>query len=510
MLKKIKSLSVTLLTVTAFAAVEAQVSSDALLLSEHAHFTTARSLGVGGAMGALGGDMSSMFNNPAGLGIYRSSEFQISPGLQFLGIRSTFVSDTLLPLSVNNRTGIYFGGIGFVYSEELTGDWKNVNFGLSYSRLASFNRSFSFSGVSTGSRLVNFTEEANNSNAIPENLDPFEENLAWNAYMIDNPGGGTSYIGAATDSNYIKKSQLFRQSGGINELGISLAGNYKNKLYIGGTFGIDFMKQRELKDYEETELSGNMDFKSLRFREDRNVSGIGVNFKFGLIYRISKQLRMGLAIHSPTAYGLNETYDTQLSGAVIWNDTLRTTTAENPQVSPTGKFEHNFYSPWLFNFNLGIVLGDKDAKTKGFLGIEGEYLDYSSAAFSLKASDVGATVADQDYINNVNSAISETYQGVARAKIGAELAMDKIRLRAGYRLQTNPYQKSVKGVNDFRNDISLGFGIRNDDFFIDLAYNYTISGFEYSPYYATSATNNPRSVNDLNGGVFLLSFGVRF
>jgi len=510
MLYQIKKLLLTVTSIFAFCNLDAQISSDALLLSEHAHFTTARSLGVGGAMGALGGDMSSMFNNPAGLGIYRSSEFQISPGLQFSGIRTTFVSDTLLPLSTNNRTGIYFGSIGFVYSEELTGDWKNVNFGLSYSRLASFNRSFAFSGVSTGSRIVNFTEEANNSGALPGNLDPFEEQLAWDAYFIDNPSGGASYVGAATDSNYIKKSQLFRQSGGINELGISLAGNYKNKLYIGGTFGIDFMKQRELKDYEESDLSGNMDFKSLRFREDRNISGVGVNFKFGLIYRINKQLRMGLAIHSPTAYGLNETYDTQLSGAVIWNDTLRTTTADNPQVSPTGKFEHNFYSPWLFNFNVGIVLGDKDAKTKGFISMEAEYLDYSAASFSLKASDIGATVADQDYINNVNRAISETYQGVARAKVGAELALDKIRIRAGYRLQTNPYQKSVKGVNDFRNDISLGFGIRNDDFFVDLAYNYTIAGFEYSPYYATSPTNNPRTVNDLNGGVFLLSFGVRF
>ena len=490
--------------------VQAQMTSDALLISEQSHFTTARSLGVAGAMGALGGDMSSMFNNPAGLGIYRSSEFQISPGLQFLGIRSTFVSDTLRPMALNNRTGIYFGGIGFVYSEELTGDWKNVNFGVSYSRLASFNRTFSFSGVSTGSRLVNFTEEANNSNAQPENLDPFEENLAWTGYFIDNPGGGTSYIGAATDSNYIKKSQLFRQSGGINELGISLAGNYKHKLYIGATLGVDFIKQRELKDYEESDPSGNMDFKSLRFREERNVSGVGINFKFGLIYRINKNLRMGLAIHSPTGYGLNEDYDTQLSGAVIYNDTLRTTSADNPLVSPTGKYEHNFYSPWLFNFNLGIVLGDKDAKTKGFIGIEGEYLDYSSAAFSLKASDVNATVGDQDYINQINSAISDNYQGVARAKIGAELAMDKIRIRAGYRLQTSPYQKAVKGVNDFRNDISLGFGIRNDDFFVDLAYNYTIAGFEFSPYYATSERNNPRTVNDVNAGIFLLSFGVRF
>lgn len=487
----------------------AQMSSDALLLSEHAHFTTARSMSVGGAMGALGGDISSMFNNPAGLGIYRSSEFQISPGLQFSGIRTTFVSDSLLPLAVNNRTGIYFGSIGFVYAEEMSGDWKNVNFGLSYSRLASFNRTFSFSGISTGSRIINFTEQANNSNATPDELYPFEEQLAWNGYFIDTLVGG-AYIGAATDSNYIQKSQLFRQSGGINELGISLAGNYKHKLYIGGTLGIDFVKQDEIKDYEEIEPSGNMDFKSLRFQENRKVTGIGINFKFGLIYRLNKNFRFGLAIHSPTAYGLNETYDTQLSGAVIWNDTLVITSMENPLVSPIGKYQHNFYSPWLFNFNVGIVLGDKDAKTKGFIALEGEYIDFGSAAFSLKASDTSATLLDQENLMSINSAISDNYQGVARAKIGAELALDKIRIRAGYRLQTSPYQKAVKGVNDFRNDISLGFGIRNDDFFVDLAYNYTIAGFEYAPYYATSTRNNPRTVNDVNAGIFLLSFGLRF
>ncbi len=490
--------------------VYAQISSDALLLSDRSQLTTARSLSVGGAMGALGGDMSTVNINPAGIAIYRSSEFLLTPGLQFSSIRNTFVSDSLRPLSLNNRTAFNLGSIGLVISQELSGDWKNFNLGLSYNRIASFNRTFSFSGISTGSRLVNFVQEANNSNSIPDNLDPFEERLAWDAFLIDNPMGGTSYVGAATDSNYIRKSQLVRQSGGIGELGISLGGNYMHKLYIGGTLGINILEQRDLRDYTETELTGNIDFKSMRFKETRNVNGTGINLKLGMIYRLNKILRIGLAVHTPTAYSLKESYETQLSGSVIWNDSLRTTPDNNPKLSPTGQFKHNFYSPWLFNFSVGIVIGGKDAKTKGFIGVEGEYLDYSGGNFSLKATDNSATTEDQEYMNKINSAISDNYQGVARGKFGAELSLGTFRIRTGYRLQTSPYQKEIKGVNDLRHDISAGLGIRTDDYFVDLAYAYTINQFEYSPYYATSEINNPRTINDLKSGLLLLTFGLRF
>lgn len=498
------------LSIVLFGFAQAQISSDALLMSDHSQLTTARSLGVSGAMSALGGDMTALNNNPAGIGVYRSSEFLISPGLQFSTIRSTFVSDSLRPLSINSRSAFNFGGIGLVFSDDLSGDWKNINFGLSYNRIASFNRTHSFSGVSTGSRLVNFVQEANNSNSLPDNLDPFEEQLAWDAFMIDNPGGGTTYVGAAIDSNYIKKSQLVRQSGGVNELGISLGGNYLNKFYIGGTLGIDFIKLRDIRDYSETELSGNTDYKSMRFNEERNVNGVGVNLKLGIIYRINKMFRMGLAVHTPTAYSLTEKYETSLSGAVIWNDTLIVTPDANPKLSPTGEFKHNFYSPWLFNFSLGMVLGNQESKNKGFIGLEGEYLNYSAGNFSLKSNDLNITVSDQEYINRVNSAIVNNYQGAARIKLGGELAMSNLRLRAGYRVQTSPFQQPIKGVSDLRHDISMGIGIRTDDFFVDLAYAYRINQFEYAPYYATSELNNPRTVNDMNGGLLLLSFGLRF
>ena len=489
--------------------VHSQVTSDALLFSDIYQPSTARSLSLGGALGAMGADLSTMNINPAGLGIYRGSEISISPGLQFSTINSTFVSDSLLPESSISRSAFNFGGIGLVYAEEQTDDWKFVNFSISYNRIASFNKSFSFVGNSRGSRIINFVQEANNSNSIPDNLDPFEEQLAWKAFLIDNPSGNNTYIGSVIDSNYIKKSQFIRQSGGINELGLTLAGNYLNKFYIGATLGIDFLKFKDKRDYSETDLSNNLDFKSMKFNESREISGTGLNLKIGFIYRINKILRMGMAVHTPTITGLKEDYNTSLSAKVIWNDTLRVISDSEPLLSPTGMFKHNFTSPWFFNFSVGALLGKKDSKTKGFICLDADYINYALGKFSLKATDDNANAADQEYINNINNAVDEQYQGVARVRLGGELSMGNLRLRTGYRFQSSPFQTKVKGVNDLRHEISFGAGIRNENFFFDLAYMLTISDFEYAPYYATSELNNQRTTNNLNAGLLLLTFGVR-
>jgi hypothetical protein len=490
--------------------VKAQMTSDAFMFSEKFQPTTARGAGAGGAMGALGGDMSTLNLNPAGIAVYRGSEFVFTPGLQFADIKSTFVSDTLQPIETNSRAAFNMGSLGLIFSTDYENDWDYVNFGISYNRLASFNKTFSFSGISTGSRILNFTEEANNSNAIPDKLDPFEERLAWDAYLIDNPNGGTDYVGAASDSMYVQKSQFIRQSGGNNELGLSVGASYKSKFFIGATIGIDFLKFRDIRDYSENELTGNTDFKSLKFNEDRDVTGTGINLKLGIIYKINKTFRLGLAVHTPTAYGITERLTTSLSGSVVWNDTLRVTSESDPYLSPSGEFKHNFISPWFFNFSLGAVFKGKSETTKGFLCIDGDYLNYSLANFTLSSMNSSVTAADRAYISDVNKAIVNQYQGVFRARLGFELALDKVRIRAGYRFQTSPYQEEIKGVSDLRHDVSLGFGFRTDHFYVDLAYMHTISDFEYAPFYATSERNNQRTVNDWTGGLILLTFGVRF
>ena len=55
---------------------------------------TARIVGMGGAMGALGGDISTMGTNPAGIGLYRSSDL----GFLFMGMKVSIWGKSLIPI----------------------------------------------------------------------------------------------------------------------------------------------------------------------------------------------------------------------------------------------------------------------------------------------------------------------------------------------------------------------------------------------------------------------------
>lgn len=70
----------------------AQAAGDLLALSQYNYsFSTARSAALGGAFTSLGADLSSMSINPAGLGMYMSSDFGISPSLTWNNMQSTYL-----------------------------------------------------------------------------------------------------------------------------------------------------------------------------------------------------------------------------------------------------------------------------------------------------------------------------------------------------------------------------------------------------------------------------------
>ncbi len=91
----------------------AQTDEDALRYSQLFPGGTARYLGVGGAFGALGADFGALSNNPAGLGLYRSSEFSFSPSISGVNVETNFQN------SINNGTKSKFNisNFGIVRAE---------------------------------------------------------------------------------------------------------------------------------------------------------------------------------------------------------------------------------------------------------------------------------------------------------------------------------------------------------------------------------------------------------
>ncbi|MGH1334895.1 MAG: OmpP1/FadL family transporter [Aureispira sp.] len=489
---KVLFLLVTFLATTTY--LQAQEVVDALLFSETQPTITARSMGVGNALGALGGDLSTASRNPAGLAIYRRAELSFSLGSFGEATKTDFFGTN--ERARQNRFA--FGSAGLVIPTRIRGnnDWKMVNFGITFNRLANFDRNFSYSGTSTGSRVQAFADQAQGL-GDPDS-DPYQAGPAYQAFLMDDLGGG-NYIangGADNPNALVEKSQTLSRSGGINELGLSLGGNYNNKLYIAASLGVNFLNFREDRLYNE--YTPDLKYIGMDFTETRSIEGTGINLKLGVIYRINKMFRIGAAVHTPTVYRLTDSYNTGLNASIIYNDTLRESVFAMEDQDPN-VLQHNMATPWTFMVSGGVILGKR-----GFIGVDVEYLDFGTASFTLLENE--RTPANNQFINEVNNNVEDSYKGVFRARIGGEYALGLMRLRLGYQFQSSPYEVSVEGVSDFRHDISAGIGVRWKHFYIDAAYQHTLREFAFSPY--ATAINLQRTTGNITNSQVMLTLGV--
>lgn len=479
------------------ACLQAQTVRDALMFSENQPMINARSMGVGNALGALGADLSMINTNPAGIGVYRRVELGLSMGMYNDATTTNFFGSN----TRDRFRRVQFGNVGVVIPTRVYrpgSAWKFVNFGISLSHLTNYGHNFSFQGASTGSRVNAFAARAAGSNI--NQLDPYGEEMAYSAYLIGSVQQG-NYIanGGITQNTVLYKSQTISRTGGVNELGVSFSGNYKNKLYLGATVGIDFLNYHEKRYYKETDQDNQIDFDNMSFQEDRQVDGTGINLKFGMIYRINRMFRVGLSVHTPTGYHLRESYISALTADIIYADTLRSTDFSITDGFKPRKLQHDLVTPWVVTGSVATIFG-----RRGFIGLDVEYLDFSAVSFDLGEED--RTPENNQFIAALNNDIERTYRGVFRARLGGELSLGIFRVRLGYRFQTSPYVVAVDGVTDMRHDISGGVGLRWKHFYLDAAYNHTISDFEYAPY--STKTNLQRVTGQSNAGRVMLTLGV--
>lgn len=473
MLKK-STLTLSLLLAGFIGQSKAQLFSDAYRFSNSQYYGTARSAAVGNALSALGGDAVCANINPAGLAIFRSSEFTITPMYSLNRNNAEFQNEEMS--AGKNKFSI--GNIGLVIAATPRMNstfFQHGNFGITYNATNYFHEDMSFSGVSNGTRLTNFVNAAQGLDYYE--LNPFESQLAYDVRLIDDTAPYT-YAAALDDNNIVRKSQFQRQRGASREIGLSYASHIKHKLYLGATLGITVNNYKEFKSYEEFEETGSIDFKQMVFDETREVKGTGINLKLGAIYRFNKILKAGLHIHTPTSNSLTETYYTEMFGAVIYNGNLEQNTFPSLE---TGTYKFRVSTPWIFGLSTSAVIG-----TKGYIGLEAEYLDYSSIKFKTNASDQTSTSVQ--YLTYLTSLAEGTYKGAVKVRLGGEYAFDVLRLRAGYQLQTSPYQVKADDINDLQQTISIGLGIRKEAFFLDLAYSLMLRNQEYIPYAAEAGS----------------------
>jgi hypothetical protein len=502
----------------------AQIPDDALRMSWTTPSGTARNQAIGGAMGSLGGEISSIFVNPAGIAFYKNSEFVFTPGYRWTKTKGSFRESDYMTL--NNTNNFNFGTTGFVggWSDKYS-KWKSKAIGIAVNRTANFNQDIYYSGSNDfSSYSEQFAEQfANSGLPINANLETaplsLGTKLANYTYLIDTltVHGTTEVVGLpqrdAILGNFdalLHQEKHIQSKGGITEVSLAFASNMDDKLYIGGSIGVPIVNYERNSTFLEKDLSGanNNNFNYSNYEEQYTSSGFGLNAKLGLIFKPAEYWRLGAAIHTPTLYALKEkttgTMENDLENYFPAGQNIRTANTETIYgTSGAPEFKYDLVTPWKFLVSGSYVLrGVEDIKKqKGFLTADIEYVNYSGSKFS-SAEDTN----DNAYYNGVNNDIDAAYKGAFNFKLGGELKFKTIMTRLGFAYYGSPYQdKSIEGRHMY---VSGGLGYRNKGIFLDLTYSHQINRDTNFPYRLGDKPNTYAMLKEA-GGSLLLTLGIK-
>lgn len=508
------------LLIGAFAA-KAQVPEDALKFSGNPVKGTARIMAIGGAMGSLGGDISSTFTNPAGLGFYKTSDFVLTPGFSFLKNKSSYRGGR----ETDKDKYFNLGTSGIVGGWQGSGKWTSGAIGFAVTRTADFTNSIYYKGQNNFSSFgEQYASEAANSGLsldgiLNSNSVSLGTRMAIYTFFADTAtlGNNTNpdFVSAAMYNNLknggnflVNQSHNIQTTGGITEIALGYAANMDDKVYLGGSIGVPIVSYNKTSILREEDATGvpNNYFDFAELTERYSTKGAGVNAKLGMIVKPSDFVRLGFAVHTPTLYALTDTYNASMSVNTENGRSTPGTVSVSSDIftnNTTPKYKYELMTPWKFMLSGSYVLREVEdvRKQKGFITADAEYVTYRSNRYRN-----GDEYDDGGYYDGVNEGVKNYYKGALNFRVGGELKFTTIMTRLGFAYYGSPYKdKELKGNKMF---LSGGLGYRNAGMFIDLTYIYGIMKDVSFPYRLSDKANTFAATKG-NGSNIMLTVGFK-
>lgn len=491
----------------------AQTPEDALRYSWLQASGTARSQAIGNANGAIGGEISTIFSNPANIGFYKTSDFVISGGGNFINNNSTYFGQD----NKESKGSGFLGTTGFVLGKPSygKGSVKSSAFGIAINRLADFNNRIVYSnkvpGSATSGKNPVRTSMADYfiEDAIAGGLNDYGSGLAMDAGWIKEDGvdenGWTRLASPAVDlakASGLDQVQTITTNGGITELALAGAVNLNERVFLGATLGFPMLRYGATRQYTEQDPTNDDNgFDAAWFDDDLVTKGVGFNIKAGVVFKATDNLRLGVAAHSPTFYSLSDSYIAS-AGANLDAGPNGDQTYNSKELV----YDYNLHTPYKLMGSFSLLFGNvNDVSTqKGFLSGDVEYVNYMASSFKTTSDDRGA---NNGYFTGLNRAIDDAYKGAVNARLGAELKFSPMAIRFGGAYYGNPY-KNIAGEKGELVQATGGLGYRNRGFFIDLGYVHSFGKDVIFPYRLTTADFYPASIKSNNSRI-LLTLGFK-
>ncbi len=442
-------LALVVATVATTGSVYAQYSGDALRFSQTNYGSSARFKGMGNAQMAVGGDISSLGANPAGLGLFTRSEFVFTPEFNGTNMNADFLNNK----TSTSRSQINLNQLGVVFhmptyrakGQDTQKGVVSAVVGLGYNRNNDYGLEANFSGTNNTSSVYNMF-------------------------------GDYSVAPNSTQSVNVARS------GSVSEFNIAGALNISNQIYIGATLGLVSLKYDYSSMLDEDGIASNY---YINYNQNQITEGSGVNAKLGVIFRPSPEFRIGANLQTPTWFNIDDSY---------------TESSNDPNVltSETYNFSYNLRTPLKGSLGASYIIGNR-----ALISADVDFVDYSTIRFS--SSDGGDVSTIVDNNNDVRS----SFKSAVNYRVGGEVKVnDFISLRAGYGLNGSAYKDDSD--NHFKTQFfSGGVGYRNKNYYFDLAYQRVQTNSTFSPYLLPDYTEPVADVKNDKNNVFL-TFGIRF
>lgn len=539
----------------------AQGAFDAYQISQPDLKGTARFMSMGGAFGALGGDLSTLSQNPAGIGVYRRSEigFTLDLDCQSATAESQGYKNTM------NQTKFLLNNIGGVATMRLNSSaCPNINFGFSFNKAASFNRRYAGGIPSLANSMTNYTAGVANAEGatvadltFTNSYNPYNPTdggyaaswmsiLGYNSYLITPQGDKDNPTWVGQMGNGTTGSGTFDmwEKGHIDEYNISLGGNIADVVYWGMDFDIIDLNYTLESHWGESLKNAYVNGRTgvasdWSLYNYYRVNGTGFNYKIGLIVKPIQQLRLGFAVHTPTWYNLDETYYASVDYNYAPNPNTEGSYSEtNDGYDAVNSY--NFRSPWKFIVSAAGIIGDSF-----IISADYEWTSYSTMKYSVdngyndyyyddpwdwewKPAKVAALDANDPY-GYTNMDIQNYFTKTSTLRIGAEYRVTpQFSVRAGYSYVSSPVKNEVAdnqetiytvgtrpqySVDRSTQYITCGLGYKYQKFYIDAAYVYkhrTSDFHAFTPDPSTPSIPSPEARISDNNSQIVLSMGFKF
>ena len=453
---------------------------------------TARYVGMGGAMEALGADISTMGTNPAGIGLFRHSTASLSFGVVSQADAQKF--DGL------GKTNMSFDQVGFVYSARISPS-SIVNVGFNYHKSKNFNQILSAANSLRGCSQNGLTYEKADRGFYEFDENKQNEIIGWEGDYRSYRFNEADYMNANVlildpDDNqfycYDADGYTFDRAhrGWIADYDFNLSGNYNDRFFWGLTVGIQDVHYKGYSEYAESLVDSKGACGSVAYGDERKITGTGVNLKFGIIFRPVEEspFRVGAYIHTPTWYEL-----TSSNSSVMLNNSDYGSWNEGQSQQ---SYDFAYHTPWKFGLSLGTTIGTEFALGAGY-----EYTDFSASQNRI--------IDGYDYYDNAETSkdnamklnTERSLKGVSTFKLGGEYKpVPDVAFRLGYNYITSGY--NMDGVRDMTVNspgtmyasttdyvnwkdtqrLTCGVGFKVGKMNIDLAYQLSKTDGEFHPF----------------------------